>query len=86
MRITSLENMLVDELRDIYGAEIQMNKALPKMSRAVVSDDLRTTLENHLKQTQTHTQRLEEICNDLKIKLKSKKCAGMEGISKRVRK
>ncbi len=80
MKITSLEHLLADELRDIYSAENQMIKALPKMAKAAASDDLRSTLENHLQQTQMHAQRLEEICNDLKIKPKGKKCVGMEGI------
>ncbi len=80
MKIASLENLLADELKDIYSAENQMIKALPKMARAAASDDLRTTFENHLRQTQLHVQRLEGICNDLRIKPKGKKCAGMEGI------
>jgi ferritin-like metal-binding protein YciE len=80
MKIASLENLLADELKDIYSAEVQMIKALPKMARAAASDDLRATLQNHLQQTQTHVQRLEGICNDLRIKPKGKKCAGMEGI------
>jgi ferritin-like metal-binding protein YciE len=80
MKIATLEHLLADELRDIYSAENQMTKTLPKISKAAASDDLRATLDNHLLQTRTHAQWLEEICNNLKIKPKGKKCAGMEGI------
>ena len=80
MKISSLENLLADELRDIYDAENQMIKALPEMAKAASSEDLRTNFENHLEQTQTHSHRVEEICRVLKIKPKGKKCVGMEGI------
>jgi ferritin-like metal-binding protein YciE len=82
MRISSLETLLAEELRDIYSAETQMIKALPKMAKAADSEDLRSTFENHLKQTKIHTERIEEICQDLKIKPRGKKCLGMEGIIK----
>ena len=80
MQIKSLENLLTDELRDIYSAENQMVRSLPKLTKAAGSDDLRSTLENHIIQTRIHIQRLEEICNDLKITPRGKKCVGMEGI------
>jgi ferritin-like metal-binding protein YciE len=80
MKITSLENLLADELRDIYSAEKQMSKTLPKLAKVALSSDLNKTLENQLKLTYDHAKRLEEICNDLKIKPKGKKCVGMEGI------
>jgi ferritin-like metal-binding protein YciE len=80
MKITSLENLLADELRDIYSVESQMIKALRRMAKAAASDDLCAPFENHLKQTQTEAQRLQEICDALKIKPKGKKCVGMEGI------
>ena len=80
MKINSLENLLADELRDIYSAENQMIKSLSKLAEVAVSEDLNATLENRLKQTQNHARRLEEICNDLKIKHKGKKCVGMQGI------
>jgi ferritin-like metal-binding protein YciE len=80
MKINSLENLLSEEIRDIYSAENQLIKTLPKITVATVSDDLQSALENHLNQTRNHTQRLEEISRDLKINLKGKKCIGMEGI------
>jgi ferritin-like metal-binding protein YciE len=80
MKIISLEDLLSNELKDIYSAESQMIKALPKMAEAAASDDLRNTFKNHLRQTQIQAQRVKEICNDLKIKTKGKKCIGMVGI------
>jgi ferritin-like metal-binding protein YciE len=80
MKITSLDNLLADELRDIYSAEKQMIKSLSRMVKVAISDDLSITLENHLKQTYEHARRLEEICKDLKITPGGKKCVGAEGI------
>ena len=80
MKINSLENLLGDELRDLYSAENQMIKSLPKMAEVATSEDLNATLDHHLKQTRNHARRLEEICNDLNIKPKGRKCIGMEGI------
>lgn len=80
MKITTLEDLLVDELKDIYSAENQMIKALPKMAKAAASEDLRNAFEHHLEQTRTHAQRIEQICADLKIKPGGKKCMGMEGL------
>jgi len=80
MKITTLEELLADELKDIYSAENQMIKALPKMAKAAELDDLRTAFEHHLEQTRTHAKRIEGICEDLGIKPTGKKCMGMEGI------
>lgn len=82
MKITSLDQLLEDELKDIYSAETQLLKALPQMAQAAESKDLRASFEKHLEQTQTHVQRIEEICNDLKINPRGKRCAGMEGLIK----
>jgi len=80
MKITSLEEILEDELKDIYSAENQLIKALPKMAKAAQSNDLRTAFEKHLEETRTHAQRIEDLCNDLNIKPRGKKCIGMEGL------
>jgi len=80
MRITTLEELLTDELKDIYSAENQLIKALPKMARAAESNDLRQAFEKHLEQTRLHAQRIEEICGDLNVKPGGKKCTGMEGL------
>ena len=82
MKITNLEQLLEDELKDIYSAENQILKALPKMAEAAESKDLRASFEKHLEQTQTHVQRIEEISRDLKIEPSGKTCAGMAGLIK----
>ena len=73
MKITTLEDLLTDELKDLYSAENQLVKALPKIAKAVDSKDLRSALEEHLKQTQKHVERLERICQKLDLSPKGKK-------------
>ena len=75
-----LEELLIDELRDIYNAENQIIKALPKMAKAATSPDLRRAFERHLEETRKQVERLETIGETLDIKLTGKKCAGMEGL------
>ena len=82
MKITTLDELLEDELRDIYSAETQLIEALPQMAQAAQSNDLRTALEKHLEQTRVHAQRIEDICNDLKTSPSGKTCTGMEGLIK----
>ena len=82
MKITNLEQLLEDELKDIYSAENQLLKALPQMARAAESKDLRASFEKHIEQTLSHVQRIEEICRDLKIEPSGKTCAGMGGLIK----
>ena len=76
----SLEKLYVDELKDLFSAEKQLTKALPKMAKAASSEDLRNGFEEHLEQTKGHVQRLEEIFTMLNTKAGGKKCVGMEGI------
>lgn len=80
MKITSLESLLEDELKDMYSAETQLIKALPKMIKAADSKELRGIFEDHLKQTQKHVERLDDICRKLDANPKGKKCLGMEGL------
>jgi ferritin-like metal-binding protein YciE len=75
-----LEELLIDELRDIYNAENQIIKALPKMAKAATSSDLRRAFERHLEETRKQVERLETIGETLDIKLTGKKCVGMEGL------
>ena len=82
MKITSLDQLLEDELKDIYSAENQLLKALPEMVQAAESKDLRASFEKHLEQTQTHIRRIEEICKDLNVEPSGKTCAGMGGLIK----
>jgi ferritin-like metal-binding protein YciE len=82
MKVTTLDELLHDELKDLYDAETQLIKALPKMAKAAESTDLRTAFEKHLDETRIHVQRIEEICNDLKINPRGKSCVGMKGAIK----
>ncbi|HXO05070.1 MAG TPA: ferritin-like domain-containing protein [Candidatus Sulfotelmatobacter sp.] len=80
MEHKDLMNLFVDELKDLYSAESQLIKALPKMAKAATSDDLRAGFEHHLDQTKEHARRIEEICAELGEKPTGKKCGGMEGL------
>ena len=82
MEHEDLRDLYIDELRDIYSAETQLVKALPKMAKAATSDELRSGFEEHLEQTRGHVSRLEQIFEDLDEKPSGKKCAGMEGLVK----
>ncbi len=76
----SLRELYVDELKDIYSAEKQLTKALPKMAKAATSPELQEGFEEHLEQTKGHVERLEQIFNMLGEKPGGKKCVGMEGL------
>ena len=80
MKITSLDKLLEDELKDIHSAESQLIKAMPKITKVVKSKELRAILDEHLQQTHKHLERVEEICRKLEINPKGKKCMGMEGL------
>jgi ferritin-like metal-binding protein YciE len=80
--INSLHELYVQQLRDLYDAENQLVKALPKMAEAANSDELRQGFEEHLEQTKEHVQRLETIFEKLGEKPKGEKCKGMEGLVK----
>jgi len=77
-----LKELYVDELKDLYNAENQLVKALPKMAKASSSEELRQGFEQHLEQTRGHVERLEKIFESLDESPKGKKCAGMEGLVK----
>ena len=80
MQKNTLKQLYIEELRDIYDAEKQLIKALPKMAEAANSDELRAGFEEHLEQTKGHAQRLEEIFSALGEKPTGKKCKGMQGL------
>jgi ferritin-like metal-binding protein YciE len=80
MEHQALKELYIDELKDIYNAENQLVKALPKMAKAANSEELRTGFEEHLEQTRGHVQRLEQIFKALGEKPSGKKCKGMEGL------
>lgn len=80
MQENALKELYIEELRDIYNAEQQLTKALPKMAKAATSEELRSGFEEHLQQTKGHVQRLEKIFGELGEKANGKKCKGMEGL------
>jgi len=82
MAIDSLKDLFVDQLRDLYDAENQLIKALPKLAEASNSEELRDAFEEHLEQTKGHAHRLETIFESFGQKAKAKKCKGMEGLIK----
>src|ERR687897_1292126 len=75
-----LEELLVDELKDLYSAENQIVKALPKMAKAAGSPELRRAFERHLEETRRQVERLDQIGNELDVRLTGKKCKGMAGL------
>ena len=75
-----LDGLLQDELRDLYSAESQIIKALPKMAKAASSPELRRAFERHLEETRRQVERLDQIGAELEMKLTGKKCKGMEGL------
>lgn len=77
-----LEELFLNELRDIYWAEKHLVKALPKMEKAATSDELATALSDHLAVTEEQVSRLEQVFEMLGEKPRGKKCEGMEGLVK----
>lgn len=75
-----LEELLVEELKDLYSAENQIVKALPKMAKAARSPELKRAFERHLEETKRQVERLNQIGEELQFKLTGKKCKGMEGL------
>ena len=80
MKTETLEGLLVDELKDIYSAENQVLRALPKIIEAAESNDLRQILEKQFEETRHQAERIEQICTQLDVVLTNAKCAGMSGI------
>ncbi len=79
-KITSLRDAFVEQLRDLYSAETQLIKALPKMAKAANSSELTQGFEEHLEQTKGHVERLEQILESLEEKPTGKKCKAMAGL------
>jgi ferritin-like metal-binding protein YciE len=76
----SFHDLFIDELRDAFDAEKQLLKALKKLARASISDELRSAFENHLAETEGHVSRLEEVFASLQEKPRGKHCDGIAGI------
>jgi ferritin-like metal-binding protein YciE len=80
MAAENLHDLFVDELKDIYDAEKQLTKALPKMAKASDSQDLRAAFEEHLEITRMQVERLEEVFKSLGMPARGKTCEGMKGL------
>ena len=80
MKLESLHDLFVDELKDLYNAEVQLTKALPKMAKAAASEELRTAFEDHLEETEQQVDRLETIFKQLEENPKGKRCKAMNGL------
>ena len=76
----TLKDVFETELKDLYSAENQLLKALPKMAKGAMNDDLRQAFENHLEETEGHVQRLEQVAQMCDVALRGHKCKGMEGL------
>jgi ferritin-like metal-binding protein YciE len=82
MELTNLAELYVDALKDLWSAESQILKALPKMIKAASSQALKQAFRNHEQQTKEHVRRLERIFSSLEASPRGKKCVGMEGLLK----
>jgi ferritin-like metal-binding protein YciE len=80
MSAENLNELLVEEVKDIYDAEKQLVKALPKMAKATDSPELRAAFEDHLEITKAHVSRLEEVFKLLGVPARGKTCEGMKGL------
>jgi ferritin-like metal-binding protein YciE len=80
MSLDTLEKLYIDELRDLYNAESQLLKALPKMAKGASSPELKHAFEQHLEQTKGHVQRLEELFEQRDESPKGKICKAMKGL------
>ena len=78
--MNTLRETLLDELSDIYDAERQLTKALPKMAKAAENDELKAGFEKHLEETENHVERLDQVFEALGEKAKAKKCKAMKGL------
>lgn len=80
MKLDTLENLLVHELKDLLSAEKQLTKALPKMAKAAASEALRSAFQDHLEETKGHVNRLEEAFRLLEKSPRAEHCKAMEGL------
>ena len=80
MVMESLQDLFVHDLKDLYSAEVQLTKALPKMAKAASEPALKEAFQTHLKETEVQIERLEKIFDELEQNPKGKKCKAMEGL------
>src|SRR3954471_5438352 len=80
MSMDSLKKLYIDELKDLYSAETQLVKALPKMAKKASAPELKEAFQTHLEETKGHVERLEQIFEELEEKPTGKTCKGMKGL------
>ena len=80
MSVDTMEKLFIEELKDLYSAENQITKALPKMVKAATSTELKNAFEKHLKETESQINRLVKICEMIGASPKGKTCNGMKGV------
>ncbi len=80
MPLNSMDQLFLNELKDVYNAEKQLVAALPRMAKAAQSPKLQQAITKHLRETEVHVKRLEQILQSLGEPLRGKKCKGMEGL------
>ncbi len=80
MELETLKDLYVEQLKDLYSAERQLVKALPKMVKAANNQELKAAFQDHLEKTKEHAARIERICDELGVSPRGKKCVGMEGL------
>jgi ferritin-like metal-binding protein YciE len=82
LRLDSLRDLLIEELRDLYDAEKQLTQALPKMAEAATSQELKSAFEHHLEETRGHVSRLDKIFQQIGDKSAGEACEAMKGLIK----
>jgi ferritin-like metal-binding protein YciE len=82
LKLNSLRDLFIEELRDLYSAETQLVKALPKMAEAANDSQLKQAFTDHLEETENHVARLEQIFETLDEKPTGETCQAMEGLIK----
>jgi ferritin-like metal-binding protein YciE len=80
MKLNDLKNLYIHELKDLYSAEKQLVRALPKMAKAATHPDLKAGFEQHLEETKEHAKRLEQVLDALGQSTRGPKCKAMEGL------
>jgi ferritin-like metal-binding protein YciE len=82
MSVKTMDELLLDELKDLYSAEKQITKSLPKLAKAATSPDLKQAFQSHLEETEGQIERLDRVFEILGKSPKGKMCHGMEGVLK----
>ena len=80
MALATMQDLFIEQLKDLYSAEKQLVQALPKMAKAATTPELAQAITDHLSQTQNHVSRLEECFEHLNASARGKRCKGMEGL------